>query len=640
MKRLSIFVLMIVTLCADIYAQKYLRYHMNDSTFNGFYTETIEKITHDLNGGSPTSYVYSLGKMYEIPLNTVDSITVENASLTDGDAPNYRIYEFNSKEGNVKKIYIDNRACLLASSNGDFGAKDTILFSSAYNNIKWLIFTNESGMIKKIFDGNKLFFFDYEENGDFTVLDLSTRQTEFYKNSNLSDSSSERSLTRASILPIIFRRLRQTVRPLAQPMITTTEHGQFFLGVGAGFLDNYLNNLDHISNNPENHNQQLINDYLSVLGGSIAIGRDVALLAAALVPGGAALSGWAIASLIADAGFLLSSLNDLVDHLWPDSEQMKIYKEYYKNKYSISLKTLPAENISFTSATLRGNLSYTGKLSGNFSFELSSLNSIDIPASVKSVDKYNYSITADAKDLNPGYYYYYYLKCTFTVDGLHLDYISDNYTELYTPFPNIETRGYENNGPQSTTLYGHCIYDWDSYFKDNVEPKVGFAYSEDGNSWSYVASSLGFDGNFSATLQDIDCLTNYYYKAYVETDGVKVFGDIAAFESAPPSIDGAWQVSQGDGESFTVHFSNGVCTWSKTMEKNGSYNFVPNAGIEFGVFESWWLGFGTNWVVYNFSGTLNNKNHPTSISGNVVRNEGNEFSSHDTYKTTFTAVKQ
>lgn len=410
MKRLSI-VIIIISLFTNISAQKYLRYHMNDSTFNGFYTDAIEKITHEVNGESPTSYVYSLGKTHEIPLNSIDSITVENANLADGDTPNYRIYEFNSQEGNVKKIYIDNRACLLASSNGDFGAKDTILFSSAYNNIKWLIFTNESGMIKKIFDGNKLFFFDYEENGDFTILDLSTNQTRYFENSNSLDFSSKKSSTRADPPIVVF------LNWVSQ----NPEAIEFVGGLGKNLLTNLAGNIDEIQNNPENHNQQLIIDGLSLAGDVISVAGDFALIFGS----SGTLSGWVYASLVSDVSFLFNDLFNLFEHISPSSEQMKIYKEYYKNKYSISLKTLPAENITFTSATLRGNLTYIGNLVGSYSFDLQSLDGIEIPGTVKSIDKYNYSITADAKGLNPGYYYYYYLKCSFTVDGLALNYTSD-----------------------------------------------------------------------------------------------------------------------------------------------------------------------------------------------------------------------
>lgn len=202
-----------------------------------------------------------------------------------------------------------------------------------------------------------------------------------------------------------------------------------------------------------------------------------------------------------------------------------------------------------------------------------------------------------------------------------------------------ETRGSKNNGPQSTTVYGFYSTDGNPDFVKQIGLKVGFAYSPNGINWSYISSALNTDGSFFVNLQDIDCMTYYHYKAYIEINGIKRFGAEKVFYSDPPFVDGVWQVEQGDGDSFTVTFENGVCTWSKTMEKPGSYGFGSNREFGFSVFESWWLGFGTNWVVYHFSGTLNDINHPTSISGNVVRNQGNEFADHNTLNTSFTAVK-
>ena len=179
MKKLFI-ILVLLFACISSEAQKFLRYQMNNDTYNGFYTKSIESITHDYKDGIATTFVQSSGRIYEIPVANINEITIEDASITNSDIGEYRIYEFNYEEGNVKKIYVDNRASLFASHNGDFGANDTILFSSAYNDIAWIFFTDDQGRIKKFFDGNKLFYFDYDNDSEITILDLSNNESMHY----------------------------------------------------------------------------------------------------------------------------------------------------------------------------------------------------------------------------------------------------------------------------------------------------------------------------------------------------------------------------------------------------------------------------------------------------------------------------
>lgn len=205
--------------------------------------------------------------------------------------------------------------------------------------------------------------------------------------------------------------------------------------------------------------------------------------------------------------------------------------------------------------------------------------------------------------------------------------------------PTVKTHGYENNGPQLTTIYGFCYYDAGSYPSD---PKVGFAYSKDGLNWTHVLSTnLSVDGSFSAQLDEIDCITNYRYKAYVERNGIKHYGDEKNFTSAPPFVDGTWQVEQGDGDSYTVTFLEGKCSWSKPMDMPGSYGFGLS-GNTFN-FSVWKVRDPHNWGSYDivhFSGVVDDINNPSVITGENYEIIGNDFHSNEREGFTFTATKQ
>lgn len=141
MKKIMIFFCTLFTFCcAD--AQKYIHYYMNDSTFNGFYTSMSPEIKHDPSTGTTT--ILLNGNEYNVPVENIDKIEIEDALVTDSFIGDYRIYEGAFEDQEYKYAFVDTRAHLLASKNGDFGANDTIMFASVYNNLCVLFFTNEN----------------------------------------------------------------------------------------------------------------------------------------------------------------------------------------------------------------------------------------------------------------------------------------------------------------------------------------------------------------------------------------------------------------------------------------------------------------------------------------------------------------
>ena len=148
MKKYTIIAFLI--LCTTLQAQKYLRYDMEDGSFNGFYTVRVDSILHDVENGIIKSFVYSNGVRHAVPVDGIKGIGIEDVVPSKEDYGKYRLYEINSEDQGVKKIFVDNRASLIASTNGEFCANDTILFSSAYNDAALLMTTDSLGRIKKI----------------------------------------------------------------------------------------------------------------------------------------------------------------------------------------------------------------------------------------------------------------------------------------------------------------------------------------------------------------------------------------------------------------------------------------------------------------------------------------------------------
>lgn len=613
-KCILLFYILSAFVCA--HAQQYLRYHMNDNSFNGFYTESIERITHESIAGIPSTCVYSMGMKYEIPLNTIDSISIENTLQGNGMLGNYRLYELTPKDNNVKRVYVDNRSSLIASVKGNFGENDTIIYTSAYKNIKFLLFTDNEGRVKRIFNGDKLLYFDYNTDDDFTILDVSSSDTLHSSSKRVTINAKARATSKSWT-----KRLTDFI----------IEHGNeinnMFRDQRMGEMLDFVKNIDNVQNNPELHNQVLIAD-------GIIVASDLAGIIAALLAEAPSM-GWSTLELLYELNSLRSDLFDLLNDLFPGTEVMDAYKQYYKNKYSISLKVLPVEDKSFTSARLCGELLSKSKSLPKCTFMLYSIKDDVINGQIANDSEGICKITGNANNLDPGSYYFYYVSCTYEVDGLELTYTSDSYADFYTPMPQIETGSYQNNGPQSTTVYGSCLYDWESYFENLAEPKVGFAYSSDGLNWEFVTSNLGFDGNFSATL-DIHCITYYWYKAYVEINGVKHFGQEKQFLSAPPSLDGVWHVvdnnpTTNEPNEYDIYIQGNTATWSRPYKEGGgegSVRISADGTISIGIMEELSPGpWSSFWRSWGWSGKVNDKDNPTSVTGTASKLVGNSF--HD-----------
>lgn len=505
-----IIVLMLLSMCLSSEAQKFLRYQMNNNTYNGFYTWGIESILHDYKNGIATTFVNASGKAYEIPVENIDCISVEDANINNDNIGQYRIYEFNYEEGDVKKIFVDNRASLFASHNGDFGANDTILFSSAYNGIAWIFYTDDQGRIKKIYDGNRLIFLDYDSDCEFTAIDLSTGNLEHYL------LPSPKLVSHRSIFSTITTFFSQAVRiltPIGERLITPIVTGGEALVFDAGLQEiNYFSgNIDELRNNPELHNQSFIVDGLSITS-------DIVGIVASLF-GEVPSLGWSTVGVAASAGFLMHDLTELINHIWPDSEQMQSYRDYYQKKYSIHVAAIAAENVSYTSATLRGEAtSFSPKgLDGTFIFKLYGENDETLSGTKNNVTNNSCIITANASKLKPGWPYFYSVQYTCVVDGLQLVFYADNIAEFMTLSPTVYTGEVQSKSSDRAEVICQ-FYNAPEGAICGVEYTSSYGTAEEKAPFTH-------EGDYYFTLSPLKPNTIYSYRAFIIIDDVYVYAE-------------------------------------------------------------------------------------------------------------------
>lgn len=554
MKRLLffIFTLLFASLCT-ISGQSFLRYHMNDSTYNGFYTENIDSIRHELKGSHAIASIFTNnGMQYDIELDKVDSITIERALVDDGDVGQYRIYQINSDTGIVKTILADNRASLFASYNGDFGANDTILYSSAYNDATILFLTNEEGRIKKIFNGEDLLFLDYSTQGKISILNCTTE--ELYQIETDTTKTEQKGVL-AKVAKVFFANLLD----LADLGKTQTQREAIDIvahDLNSNNCTNAAANLARAFNNPEQHHQILFVDGLSIAGDLVGIGAAVA--------GGIPTAGMSLVGLGVATGLLMTDLIDLGNDLWPDAKQMKKYSAYYQNKYNLRLQTLQAEDVSYTGATLRGEASSLTELNGTFYFLIDGQSYHQIRKR-QNVANHSCVLSSEEHGMKPGDTHFYSLYYRCVIDGLLLTFGSDNYMQFTLQKPTVHTGSSQTTSENSVEVSG-TFYD----VPDGAE--CGIVYSWSGGQ-SYKTFSDIQDGVHYVSLTDLQPNTTYQYSAYVKIDGFYVQADeIEEFttQGDAPDLSGEW-IFQVEGEE-TVLLTLEEVPWSN-RKNTGTYTY-------------------------------------------------------------------
>lgn len=516
MKRI-VYILSLLMLCTSLQAQKYLRYIMKDGSFNGFYSESIDSILHRVEDGSNKSFVYGYGRQFSIPVNDVNEIKIENIIPSIDNLGDYRLYEFNYDDKQVKKLFVDNRSTLFGSASGEFNANDTIVFSSAYNGIYALIITDFEGRIKKMFLNDILLWFDYESDNTINaVVQTSDGYTVIPIEIETKVNIQRRSSKASAISNIVnFFKTNKTITGFFRtPRGKLPKDVERTISNAIDLQTKMALILAEVDSNPELRN---LCTFLDVL----YIGRDLAGIIAAFaaepVTGGASTS--AIYLLYID---IFSNIISLLDHTFPSEKQMEVYRDYYKKKYGINIVSLPATEITCTSAVINGSITSLKGLKGNLYFSVEPVSKTLI-ANTNPVSDGLWKLNATISNLEPGNTYSYIPNYRCVIDGLELVYSGANQS-FATLIPVAITGTASNETKNSTTI--SCSY------KNVPEDGVcGVEYTWNNGS---IKKSIGrSNGTQTISLSGLKPGTTYTYCAFIEAYGQTYYGDSKTFTTEP-----------------------------------------------------------------------------------------------------------
>ena len=553
MKRFT-FVVTLIFICSALQAQKYLRYTMKDGSFNGFYSESVDSILHGLEDGIQKSFVFSSGMKYSIPADNILSVEMENAIPNIDDYGEYRLYELTCDDERIKKIYVDNRATLCASTSGEFGANDTILVASVYSGIEMLIITDSEGRFKKLFVDDVLLWFDYDvEYGANVVLQTKEGYTEIPVETFTYDSRKRVSgISTISKIANFFKTNKAITAFLKTPRGKLPNYVEHTLSNAIGLFTKMATIIAEVDNNPELRNQCVLLDVLSIGGDAAGI---IAALAAEPVSGGT--STIAITILCAD---LLVNIDALYNHLFPNDSQMEVYRDYYKRKYGINIVTLPATNITCTDATLNGSITSLKDLKGQLYFSVEPISKTIISNGNKVSDGL-WTFNSSINELEPGNWYRYYAGYRIKVDGLELIYSGDEQT--FMALVPVATTGECTDVGLNSAIVS-CTY-------ENV-PEDGICGVEYTWNDGSVSKNIGrVNGMQDISIISLKPNTTYTYCAFVDAYGHTYYGEDKTFTT--------------DNVSCSVTLSDFVVTKAKYkedgFENDGiKYDYCFNASVK------------------------------------------------------------
>lgn len=525
-KRFLVSLLILVSSIAN--AQSFMRYHMSDGSFNGFYTDIVDSVKFYLENGTQVQKVFTKTRTHTIHVDQIDSVTIERARLSDGDAGKYKICEFNPEDSFFKKVYMDNRACAIASKTGEFGVNDTIFFSSAYNDVKSLIITDSEGRLLKYFEEDVYMMFDYLADGTVDIIDLSDKGK--IKVDNI-------------ILPfdVETKGWGANAGKWWKELINDDDVHEYLVGkytsMNLALLTDITAALTQIDENPELHNQRIIVDILS-------IGGDLYGMVMSAIATGSTM-GVTIPLLTFQLADLCQDLLSLMQHIYPDDEVLKKYKAFYSDKYKLYLSTFEATDIAATAATLNGSIYSEDGLRGDLYFRLGEVlgTNYEMVPVTKEYDRVNeWRLRSVKSDLKPDTWYSCKLVYICKVDNLLFEFESKEIVDFSTLKPSAYT-----GNAHDVTSYSAIV---DCEFKNSEACWCGVHYAstenEDGASVTGVATA-GSSGKQSITLSNLLPNATYTYYAVAIYEGKEFKGATCSFTTEKkklPDLSGHWTFDQ------------------------------------------------------------------------------------------------
>lgn len=546
-------------------ANKYVHYYMNDGTFHGFYIYDQPIIQHNAEGTE--SNILINGLEYSLSLQMVDRIEIEDGNISQDFTGDYRIYEKNS-EGNFHRVIVDNRASLFASKNGDFGANDTILAVSNYNNHYILLFTDDASRIKSVFTGTSLYSIVYLDNKIEDIIEFNIDGRNISHSANLTvfpERIKYNNIESPRDIHNFFKDFNNIIELVEDPL---------------SGLKNLAQNYTELGVNPELHNQFLIVD-------GLILARDFANLAAAT----AALFGTGGLSwyeFINSINSLYGSMDSLMDDMFPESELIRRYEDYYRLKYDIDIKSTLPTDVSCTSANLNGHFSATNGNCGSFKIIFKELLGQDpfqeLSPIVELEFDNSYLLYYSIENLKPGTNYFYSINYECFVDGLKLTFSSDP-IDFKTLTPEATTLGIVDKCENSAKI--KCS------FKNVPNNSVcGILYGVD--EISNISQVSPIDGTQIVVLSGLQPSTSYQYCAFIQYGGRTYYGEILNF------ITDEFQLNVETGDCINITENSATVNCYFNGPKDANY------GIEY-----WQYSQHKEKIYFDFiSG-----NQPVTISG-------------------------
>ena len=175
----------------------------------------------------------------------------------------------------------------------------------------------------------------------------------------------------------------------------------------------------------------------------------------------------------------------------------------------------------------------------------------------------------------------------------------------------------------------------------DIWPEIDCYCDIEGGGKYYTNLGMSENGTQTYNFHDLRPNTSYKAVAYPKYEGNEEYSQKKQFTTLAPDMTGTWLVTQSDGGSFTVTFSEGQCSWSNYMERPGSYGFSSNSHtFSFSVYTTWDPNYWSSYAIVHFTGEVNDLTNPTSISGSSYKIIGNGFNSHEFEEPDFIAIKQ
>lgn len=620
--RKTLFSAIISLIATGLYGQSFMRYKMKDGSFNGFYTNYVDSISHTVENGTAVQKVYSGENVRIIPIEDIEDISFESAALNpDEYAGEYRLYELDAADQEFKKILVDNRAFCMASKNGDFGANDTVFVVSVYNDVHTIFFTDSDGRVTRYFDGENYLLLDYKNDGTVDVVD-------FTEDGAVTIKKKKAALNRRRTLGY-YKKEWICFKTLAEFKKDQT----FSKRIDAILM--FTDILANIDSDPELHNQRVIKGWLDIAGDLVGIGASVGTIA----PSGG-LTSYLVGLQVAN--LCLDGLN-LWREIFPDAETMAKYKAFYADKYGINVSTLPAVEVKATSARLKGLISNRDGMRGYLFFCLDcQKNESYFEIAPASYEKENgiYQAEAEVSALTPDEIYRYWLAYQCKVDGLDFRYLAE--CEVFTTLKPVAIAGNAYEVTDETASI-------DCEFMNAEGLWCGLNYSAELANGGTVNGVIAAEsGKQIVKMSGLEPYTTYSYYPIIRCDNKDFIGESQTFTTALPDISGSWSVTEEYDVKVAGVWETRTRTYSLTLKQDGS--FLKSGG---NYLSSRWSYSGTGTlsayghIVANqtqmtwerFEGQVDDVRHPTVFTGSRYIGNSNQVTSVEECKGKFVARK-